>query len=341
MKNFTKQITIDDLCAVPKYLQICESIISAIKSGTVGQGETIPSINDLSYELGVARGTIEKSYQYLKELKIISSFPGKGYYISASQLDSSKRICLLFNNISAYKKIVYDSFIETLGSNAAVDFFVYNNDYNQFRRLLESNLEKYTHYVVLPHFLEDEEAASQMINKIPKDKLILMDNRIGGVNGEFGAVYGNFERDIFDVLSKARVQLSKYHTIKLVFPEHSHYPKEIIKGFTNFCRQNNFNYQVIKSISREALCPGEAYVNLMDDDLVMLIGKVKDADLRVGEDIGLISYNESPLKKILLDGITTISTDFKMLGSMAAQLILDNSRKQIAVPFDIRIRPSI
>jgi len=55
----------------------------------------------------------------------------------------------------------------------------------------------------------------------------------------------------------------------------------------------------------------------------------------------LISYNESPLKKILLDGITTISTDFKMLGSMAAQLILDNSRKQIAVPFDIRIRPSI
>ncbi|MBL4678503.1 MAG: GntR family transcriptional regulator [Mucilaginibacter sp.] len=341
VRNFTKHIVIDDLSAVPKYLQISESVMTAVRSGSIGRGATIPSINDLSYELCVARGTIEKSYQHLKDLGVISSFPGKGYYITGASVERSKSICLLFNNISAHKRIVFDSFIETLGNSASVDFFVYNNDFNQFKRLLDNNGKKYSHYVVLPHFLEDEEAASQVIDKIPKEKLILLDKKIGGIGGEFGAVYENFERDIFDVFSKAKAQLSRYHTIKLVFPINSYYPKEIIKGFTNFCRQNCFKYDVIHSITKQSLSPGEVYVNLLDDDLVMLIGKIKDADLKVGEDIGLISYNESPIKQILLNGITTISTDFKMLGSLAAQLVMENSTQQIAVPFGINIRPSI
>ncbi len=29
--------------------------------------------------------------------------------------------------------------------------------------------------------------------------------------------------------------------------------------------------------------------------------------------LGVISYNETPLKKIILNGITTISTDFQMM----------------------------
>lgn len=53
----------------------------------------------------------------------------------------------------------------------------------------------------------------------------------------------------------------------------------------------------------------------------------------MGKDVGVISYNETSLKKIILNGITTISTDFEMMGRKAAQLILEQSTEHIAIPF--------
>jgi DNA-binding LacI/PurR family transcriptional regulator len=64
-------------------------------------------------------------------------------------------------------------------------------------------------------------------------------------------------------------------------------------------------------------------------------------ELKIGKQVGVISYNETPLKKIILNGITTVSTDFSQMGSIAAGLILQNSTKQIEVPFYLTIRPSL
>jgi DNA-binding LacI/PurR family transcriptional regulator len=63
--------------------------------------------------------------------------------------------------------------------------------------------------------------------------------------------------------------------------------------------------------------------------------------LTVGEDVGVISYNEIPLKKFILNGITTISTDFQQMGERAAQLILENSKAHIEIPFSITLRASL
>ena len=79
----------------------------------------------------------------------------------------------------------------------------------------------------------------------------------------------------------------------------------------------------------------------MEDDLVVLIEKILATTMKVGKDIGVISYNETPLKKIILDGITTISTDFQLMGEKTAQMILENSREHFEVPFKITLRPSL
>ncbi|HMR83440.1 MAG TPA: substrate-binding domain-containing protein, partial [Niabella sp.] len=76
-------------------------------------------------------------------------------------------------------------------------------------------------------------------------------------------------------------------------------------------------------------------------DLVTLIEKIKESKLQMGRDIGVISYNETPLKKLILQGITTISTDFEEMGRQAAQLILDGVKKQVEIPFYLRLRPSL
>jgi DNA-binding LacI/PurR family transcriptional regulator len=79
----------------------------------------------------------------------------------------------------------------------------------------------------------------------------------------------------------------------------------------------------------------------MEDDLVTLIKRVKQLEMKVGEAVGIISYNETPLKEILLDGITIISTDFEKLGETAAKLILENEKSHIANPFRLVIRNSL
>jgi hypothetical protein len=135
--------------------------------------------------------------------------------------------------------------------------------------------------------------------------------------------------------------LSKYHTIKIIFPAYTYHPEEILSGFYRFCDQYAFNYKVVNDIKTEPIKEGEVFIILMEVDLVVLIEKILTTTMKVGKDIGVISYNETPLKKIILDGITTISTDFQLMGEKTAQMILENSREHFEVPFRISLRPSL
>ena len=65
---------------------------------------------------------------------------------------------------------------------------------------------------------------------------------------------------------------------------------------------------------------GEVFINVMEKDLITLIKKILSLNLKVGTQVGIISYNEIPLKKIILNGITTISSDFEQMGKIAAEL---------------------
>ena len=334
-------IHIDGYSATPKYLQLTNSIKDAIIAGKIKKDDLLPSINELSCILEISRDTAEKGYKHLKSLGIVNSVPGKGYYISNVDFRQRLRIFLLFNKLSSHKKIVYDAFVAALGEQVAIDFYIYNNDFALFKKLLDNKKEDYSHYVIIPHFIEGGEESYRLINEIPKDKLVLLDKLLPGVEGEYAAVYENFEKDIYNALEQARDQLSKYHTLKIIFPHKSYYPSEIIKGFNRFCQQYAFSPKIVNDISTEPIQEGEVYINLMEADLVTLIERIISLKLKVGEQVGVISYNETPLKKVILNGITTISTDFYQMGQMAAQLILTHSDSHLEVPFHLTLRPSL
>ncbi len=335
-------IKIDEYSATPKYLQLANSIINALEAGVIKKDYLLPSINELSYQFDISRDTIHKSYRHLKKIGVVTSFPGKGYCISNLDFRQKLKIFLLFNKLSAHKKIIYDSLVAALGDDVAIDFYIYNNDFNLFKKLLQSKQgEDYSHYVIIPHFIEGGENANEVINAIPKDKLILLDKNIPGITGEYSVVYENFERDIYNALYQARTQLSKYHTIKLIFPEQTYFPVEIISGFKRFCQQYAFNHEVINNITDAPINKGEVFINLMEDDLVILLERILEYKFKAGKDVGVISYNETPLKKVLLNGITTISTDFKYMGAVAASMILESTKRKTEVPFYYTRRASL
>lgn len=315
--------------------------MGAIRAGRLQKEDTLPSINELSFQFEISRDTAEKGYKYLKEIGMLGSVPGKGYYIANTNFDQGLKIFLLFNKLSAHKKIIYDSLIDALPDTASVDFYIYNNDFSFFKKLIQNNKGDYSHYVIIPHFVEGGENAAEIINTLDPAKLILLDKLVAGVEGNFASVYENFEQDIYQALLQAKTLLTKYHTLSLIFPQHSYFPVEIVKGFERFCREQNFEHQLIHDITDATLSRGEVYINLMENDLVVLIEKIISKKFVIGKDIGVISYNETALKKIILNGITTISTDFQWMGRKTAEVIVKNTSEHVAIPFYLTLRNSL
>lgn len=342
MKIKPRIIEINDLSTTPKYKQIVNSVIAGIERGDLAINSKLPSVNRLLIEFDISRDTVVKAYEHLKQIGLVQSVPGKGYYICSTNYQQSFRIFLLFNKLSAHKKIIYDAFTREMGDEAAIDFFVYHNNYRLFKNwILQSKDKDYSHYVIITHFLDGGQNAAAIIDEIPPEKLILLDKLIRGVKPDCGAVYQDFEKDIYRALMECRHLLAKYERLRIIFPPYTYHPQEILTGFRRFCREAQLPYDIIEDIERAEIAPRQAFINLMEDDLVTLIKRIKKTDLCVGQDVGIISYNETPIKEILLDGITTISTDFEMLGRSAAQLILQNERRHIHNPFRLVMRQSL
>lgn len=334
-------ITVDGFSSTPKYIQLANCIQEAVFSGKIHRDGLLPSLHELTYHLEISKDTADRGYRYLRQLGILASVPGKGHFITADTVQRPHKIFLLINKLSTNKKTFYDTFVNALGDNVAIDFYVYNNDFGLFKKLLNTRREGYSHYVILPHFSEGGDTAHQLINTIPKDKLILLDKHISGIDEGYGSVVENFKKDIYKVLEKALEPLSKYDTLKLVFPNNSYFPPEIAQGFALFCQQYAFERKVVSNIQDEEINKGEVFICLDDDDLITLIERIKKMKLKVGTDVGVISYNETPLKKYILNGITTISANFEQMGIKAAEMIQNNNMQYIELDCQINLRSSL
>lgn len=341
-KDFVDYISIDDYSKTPKYRQIINSICTSIQAGKLKVDDKLPSVNKLLIHYDISRDTVVKAYDHLKLNKIIRSVPGKGNYVMTENISTGPRVLLLFNKLSAHKKIIYDAFSKKLGDDAAIDFYIYNNDFKLFKRILQEKKQSdYTHFVIISHFLEGGDNAVNLINDLPKSKLIILDKHLEGLSGEYASVYQDFEKDLYHVLTLMINKLSKYHTLKLIFPTYTYHPKSIKNGFRKFCDEYAFNYSIINAVNADYIREGDAYINLMEDDLVHLIKKCREKNLTIGQQIGIISYNETLLKEVLLDGITTISTDFELLGKTAAAFIISNTKAHTPNPFNVIYRASL
>lgn len=331
---------IDENSKIPKYLQVVNFFISDIANGIFKYGQRIPSINETSESYYLSRDTVEKAYNELKQRGIIKPVRGKGYYVTSLETNYITKVLLLFNKLSTHKKNIYYSLIQSLGKKAKVDLQIYHYDFNFFCSILDNNLGDYDYYVVMPHFTTPHENLPDKLNQIPAEKLILLDKKIEGVKYQ-SCIYQDFERDILDALREGEDLFYKYNKLYLVFPQSSIHPVEIVKGFVIFCKIMSLDYSIINDISQEDIKPGMAYIVIEENDLVEVIKRCKTKNLKIGDEVGLISYNETPLKEVLADGITVISTDFNLMGTSLGTIILEKKNATIRNPFKLIRRHSI
>jgi len=55
---------------------------------------------------------------------------------------------------------------------------------------------------------------------------------------------------------------------------------------------------VVRIIAGETIGDGEVYLNLMENDLVLLIEKIPGTRLKVSKNVGVISGKETSLKRL-------------------------------------------
>ncbi|GAB3726260.1 GntR family transcriptional regulator [Hymenobacter agri] len=325
---------------VPKVKQIVQSVISDIERGVLKNGNQLPSISELSEQYYIARDTVERAYRELRERGFITSVQGKGYYINSK--DSARiKILLLFNRMNSYNREIYNAFLEALQGKASVELQIFHYDAGLFHEIVERNLGKYNYYVVMPHFAMEASESTFLttLNLIPEDELVLLDKDIPELKHDCLRVVQDFERDVYQALHGLSDLLANYPRMVLVQSPDNGYPPEIARGFRSYCIQKEKELHIRESAQDEVLEPGTCYFVIRETDLVVLMKRIRQLGFLVGRNIGVLTFNETPLKDLL--NLTVLTTEFQQMGQSAGRLLLEKHRGKIKNPFSTIRRHSL
>jgi DNA-binding transcriptional regulator YhcF (GntR family) len=322
----------------PFYKQICRQIREQVHEGSLLPGQMLPSLNQLAILLGISRETTKKAYNQLLREHILIAQQGKGVFVAGERASDRKEILLILDKQSVYNQILVQAFQETLGECAHITILLHSQNLDVLEYYLDQHLDRYDHYVVSPHFPLDKRSqarAAKLLGRIPNRKLIMVDNWLQEVPGNYGVVYQDFRHDAREGLLQGRVDMGR--SLKVVVLPQSLYGKVILESVREFATESGIEVSVFDTVPAK-LEKGDVVLVLnsqLDSGLALLARRIKACDLEPGRDVRIISYNEFPLNEVVLGGLTTLSTDFPAMGRTAAEMILSGEPRKVHNPFHL------
>jgi DNA-binding transcriptional regulator YhcF (GntR family) len=335
MKN-AEIYTIDENSSLPMYRQLVNTIIDGIEQGILEKGDRIPSLNMICAHNNMSRDTVMMAFNELKTRGIILSRPGKGYFIQNTQVVKTQRIFVLFDELNSFKEDMYNAFIQHLDPNSDVDIYFHHFNFQVFTELIEKAAGNYTNYVIMPATFDN---SSSVIDLLPKEKVYILDRQKNDLES-YTCIYQDFENDAFEALSENRHFFEKYKKLIMLNPGGKE-PAERITGFKRFVEEAGLEYKIIDKLNENVIETHSCFLVSSDRTLVKLIKIAQDKQLRLGEDLGIISFNDTVLKEVVAGGITTIGTDFFQMGTSLAQMIINKSDQSIRNPWKFVKRASV
>lgn len=321
-------------------MQLVDYIMSEIETNKLNVNDRLPTLNQLTSKLRISKETALKGLGYLSEKGIIESEYRKGYYVKRLKQALPYRVCMILDKMNILRDRVYQAFLETIKGQAEVEVFFHHHNFKVFEKLIEENLNSYTHFVIVTFFKENP---AEILNKIPAHKRILIDRREQGLGGDYTCIYQDHKTDIVDSLTELHPLLEKYKRLVLLAPLEAFHAQDLIEGFTDFAKQHKKTHEVLHEINEQSAQKGDAYITFSryDQDDINIIKISRKKKWKLGKDIGLISYNDTAVKEVLEDGITVISTDFHKMGEEAANAILNKQPITLRDPAKVIIRKSL
>jgi len=327
------KFSIDDNSNTLKFQQLVDAIMDAISRNQLKAGEMLPSVNQIMKESNLSRDTVFKAYAELKKRGVVESVPNRGYFVTRK----ITKVFLFLDTFKAYKEVLYGSFLKHLPKNISVDLHFHHYNINQFEKIVLESLGKYSKYIVMNF---DHPKIPEIIQKIPDEQLMVIDWKIHEFENH-SAVYQNFGLPVYDCLKANREKIKKYREFIYYYPYFTYHPKESINYFKRFCDDFQVQHSVIFEEEKFKIKKGALYFLVSDRTLAGFLDQCAEKGYEPGREVGVISYNETPMKKYVKNGITVISTDFKLMGQKAAEFVAAGEFMRFEVPTTLKLRSSL
>jgi len=315
---------------------IINGIIEAIDRGVISKGAPLPSVNKMIQKLGVARMTVVRALNELKERGFIVSEDKVGYFV-ANDKKPELKVFLMLNDFSSYLENFYTQIIkDIINQNIKIDLFFHHCNPTILKTILYENLGFYGLYIIA---VFDSPIVKTAVSRIPSRKLLqiirppLIENA--------SSICQDFYLGLKEKLKKLIPFLAKYKQFILITHEKYHHPASIKTAFTDFCQENNIANRIEKEINSDLIGSGTAFWVIEDNDLITLIRLSEEAGFRIGYEIGILSYNDTPMKEFIRNGITVISVDFAKMGQSVSAYMKNPVYTHQVFELELIIRKSL
>lgn len=332
------KISIDATGQDPIYKQIVKVVEKAVREQKLPPGQQVESMNELADRLNISKETVKKAYGILADKGIIVPKQGKGFYAADLSAEGHPHVLVLFDKFSVYKQAIYNAMAKRLGHSAELTIHTHDQSLDLLEYYLNNHLDLFDFYVVTPHFPLDEESqarAVKLLSRIPNRKLIMLDRLQPGFPGNYGAVYQDFESDIYGGLAQGVGDQDSISQLRVITLPTSLYGSLIRKGVERFAMDYHIPVEFMTQ-APDTIKKGDTFLVLnsqLNAGLVDLVRKINESGLSIGSDVRIIAYNDFETNELVLGGLTTVSTDFREMGYQAAEMILERKLRKIHCPF--------
>lgn len=325
--------TINPQSNLLKFQQLMDSVNEAISRNLLQVGDTLPSVNQLCKESSLSRDTVFKAYAELKNRGVIESVPNRGYFVAKAVT----KVFLFLDTFKAYKEVLYASFLDSLPDTFAVDLHFHHYNIDDFEKIIKESLGKYTKYIIMNF---DHKRVPEITRQIPASKLMVIDWNVHELEGS-SSISQDFGQSLYDSLASGIDLIRKYERFIYLYPSFTYHPKISIKYFEKFCSDHQISFKTLYDFKKFDLQKGELYLLVSDRTLAKFLDHCEQKNLVPGQDVGVISYNETPMKKYVKDGITVISTDFELMGKKIAEFVITGEKTNVVIPTRLKVRKSL
>jgi hypothetical protein len=186
----------------------------------------------------------------------------------------------------------------------------------------------------------DNSIVPEIIGKIPPEQLLIIDWKINTTENQ-STVYQDFGEAVYRCLENNLTKISAYKEFTFYYPSFTYHPKTSVEYFKNFCTHYKIKHSVTYDPKDFTVKKGGLYFLVSDRTLANFLDQCENFGYEPGREVGVISYNDTPMKKYVKNGITVISTDFELMGQKAAEFVTEGKPFRFEVPTTLKLRSSL
>lgn len=314
-------VLLDERTRSPKYLQVVNAIVSDIEKGVLALGDRLPSINEACAEWYLSKDSVKRAYETLYQLGFITSINRKGFFIAGQPKRHALRVLIVAGQLTDSVKQLHDTIAANLNREVILDICSYNYQRQLLCQLLGKHLGDYHYFVLMPHLVGHDPATLQCLRNVPSQKLILIGNQWPEVLQHGHQLSYGGETALYDALQSQLATLSKYYRLNLVLPENDCFDADSIRAFRRFCTNHNFDFQLLDELTEGDIQPRQAYFVAESRHLIALVEYSQRTGLRLGEQVGVVSFIDNEYTRLLAGGVSVIAHPSAEVGRLVSQIL--------------------